>query len=120
MGAEDVGESFARTAEHRRWLLALDRMQLVGTHRQQTGEYGEKADGVEDEAHPGAGRGDHDPGQSRADDARHVEEARVERDRIRQLVAPDHLVRERLPARCVEDLGGAEQHGQDVDDRQRG
>ena len=44
-----------------------------------------------------------------------VEEARVERDRVRQLVAPDHLEREVLARRRVEDERGAGERGDRVD-----
>ena len=56
-----------------------------------------------------------DAGERRPEDARDVEEARVERDRVRQLVAADHLERQVLPRRRVEHERGAGQRGDRVD-----
>ncbi len=64
---------------------------------------------------PGADGGDQDAGERRPEDARRVEEARVERDRVRQLVAADHLERQVLARRCVEDERDAGQRGDRVD-----
>ena len=53
------------------------------------------------------------------DHARGVEEARVQRDRVRQLVAPDHLEGERVPAGRVEDECRAGEDREQVDDPER-
>ena len=60
------------------------------------------------------GRDQRGPADGGADDARRVEQARVERDRVRQLVAPDHLIGERVPAGRVEDERGAAERGEHV------
>ena len=83
--------------------VALDRHELLLAHREQAGEDGEEADRVDREAGADAPGGDDHAGEGRADDARGVEEARVQRDRVRQLVAPDHLEGERVPPGRVED-----------------
>ena len=48
-----------------------------------------------------------------------LSEARVERDRVRQLPRADHLERQRLPPGCVEHEGDAAERREHVDDRQR-
>ena len=80
----------------------VERIELGDAHREQRGEHGEEARGVDREAPAGADRGDHDAGERGAEDAREVEEARVERDRVRQLVLADHLEGQVLARRCVE------------------
>ena len=90
-------------------------MQLVGADRDQAGEDGEEARGVEREAEPHAGAGDDRAAERGAEDARGVEEARVERDRVRQLGRADHPVGERLPRRRVEHLHGALEGGDRID-----
>ena len=55
------------------------------------------------------------PPSAGPDHAGAVEEARVERDRVRQLVAPDELERERLPRRMVDDQRDPAEPGEQVD-----
>ena len=55
------------------------------------------------------------PAIGRAEDAREVEEARVERDRVRQLVLADHLERQVLARRCVEHDRCPRERGDRVD-----
>ena len=52
------------------------------------------------------------------DHARAVEEARVERDRVRQRARSDHLVGQRLATRCVEGERDAAERGEHVDHRE--
>src|SRR6185503_10591717 len=52
--------------------------------------------GVDDEAEADAGDRDRHTGERRADHPRGVEEAGVERDRVRQPARPDHLEGQRL------------------------
>ena len=52
-----------------------------------------------------AERADRQAGDGRADDARAVEHRRVERDRVADVLAPDHLDRERLADRHVDRVG---------------
>jgi hypothetical protein len=66
-----------------------------------------------------AERGDQDAGERRADDARRVEEARVQGDRVRELLAAHHLEGERVAARRVEDERRAGQDRQQVDHPER-
>ena len=62
---------------------------------------------------------DQDAGEGGPDDARRVEEAGIQRNGIRQLVAADHLERERVAPRSVEDESGAGENRQHVDDPDR-
>ena len=80
-------------------------------------QHREKGDRVDEEADAGAAEADDHTGDCGADDARAVEEARVQRDRVRQLVAADHLEGQRLPARRVDDERGAAEEREQVNDR---
>jgi hypothetical protein len=77
-------------------------VELVGPHRERRGEDGEDPDGVDREAPAGAGRRDDDARERRAVDPGDAEQARVERDRIGELVAADELERQVLPRGHVE------------------
>src|SRR3712207_7180828 len=61
---------------------------------------------------------DHEAGDRGAEQARGVEEARVQRDGVRELGAADHLEREGVPARCVEDERRSEEHTSELQSRQ--
>ena len=57
---------------------------------------------VDDEGRRDAERADRQPGDGRPDDPGAVEHRRVERDRVADVLAPDHLDRERLADRHVD------------------
>ncbi len=97
--------------------VALDLEELVLAHQPEGGQHGEEGDRVDEEADAGATEADDHAGDRGADDPRAVEEARVQRDRVRQLVATDHLKGECLPARCVDDERSAAEEREQVDDR---
>ena len=78
------------------------RKKSLRAHREEPEQDGEEADRVHEEADAGAGEAVDDARGCGAEDARRVEEARVERDRVRERVAPDHPVGELLPRRHVE------------------
>ena len=86
----------------------------MDAHRRQGDEHREEAHGVGGEAEAGSEGGDDHAADRGPDDPRRVEERGVERDRIRELGRPDHLVRERLPRGCVEHQHHASQHGEHV------
>ena len=64
---------------------------------------------------PDPSGGDEAAGDRRADDATEVERRRVEPDSVRELVAPHHLVDERLACRRVDRGADAEQERDHVD-----
>ena len=106
----DVGEAIPDRRERRlRLLVARDREELRGAHQQERDQHGHERDSIEHEAPADTDDRDQDATERRPDCARRVEEARVERDRIRQLVPSDELVDERLAARPLDhDRGAAE------------
>ena len=65
-------------------------------------QHGEEADRVDEETDADAREAEENPRHRRAEDPRRVEEARVERDRVRQRLAADHPVRQLLARRHVE------------------
>ena len=93
----------AHAAQHRLLCAALNRQQFVHVHRQHRHDHRRIADRINREAHRHAERRDQNAADPRPDDPRRVRQAGVERDRVRQLIAPHHLEDERLPARIVED-----------------
>ncbi len=97
-----------------RGAVALQRNELAHAHRGQGDEHREEAHGVGGEAQAGSEGGDEHAADRRPDDPCRVEERGVERDRIRELGRPDHLIRERLPRGCVEHHHHASQHGEHV------
>ena len=114
--------SRAAVGSHRRQSrrrILLDRDELLLADEQERGQHREEAHRVDDEAEARSDCGDHEAGDRRPDDARAVEEARVERDRVRQLPRADHLEGERLASGRVEREGDAAERSEDVDDRQR-
>ena len=113
-------EALADPAHHRRRLAAaLERDELLLPHQQEAGQDGEERDRVDQEADPDSERRDQDAGDRGADDTRGVEEARVQRDRVRQLVAADHLEGERMAARRVEHEGRTGENREHVDEPER-
>ena len=94
---------------------AVERVELGAPHQQQAGEHREERGRVDREAPARADRGDQDAADGRPDDAAGVEDARVERDRVRQLVAADELEGERVAVRRVEhERGTAEEREREV------
>ena len=117
---EHPGEALADAAHHRRGLAAaLKRHELFLPHQQEPGQDGEERDRVDREADPDAERGDQDAGDRGADDARRVEEAGVQGNRVRQLVAAHHLEGERMAAGRVEDESRSGEDREQVDEPQR-
>ena len=97
--------------------------ELARPHEPEAREHGEEAERVDREADADAEGGDEDAGERGADHARAVEEARVERDRVRQLLPADHLERERVTAGRVEDErcpGGRGERVREPDDLRAG
>ena len=113
------GQPFARALEQRDGAIGGDRVQLGSPHRDERRQDGEEADRVDDEAEADPGDRDDDPGDRRADDPRGVDEARVQRDGVRQLSRPDHLERQRLASGPVEHERDAAERREEVDDRER-
>ena len=114
-----VAEALPDALEHARGLLAREREELARPHQRERGQDGQEARRVDGEARADAGGRDHDAADRGPDDARGVEEARVERDRVRKLVAADELEGERMPVRRVEDGGRSAEQSQDVDGPER-
>ena len=71
-------------------------------------------------AHGDADQPDGDAGDGRPDDARAVEHRRVERDGVADVLATDHLDRERLADRHVDRVHGADRERQEDQQRDRG
>ena len=105
--------------EDARLRALLDGIELLLAHQLEREEHREEADGVDDEAEARADERDHDAGDGGADHARAVEEPGVERDGVLQLLRADHLERERLATRRVEDEHQPADGRQGVDDRER-
>ena len=113
--AARVANRLPRPGEDRRpRAVPLERHEVVDVHRCQCDEHCKEAHGVGGEAEARPEGGDDHSADCRPDDARRVEERGVERDRVRELGWPDHLIRERLPRGCVEHEHDASQHGEHV------
>ena len=78
----------------------IQRDELLSPHHQQPYEHGEERDRVDREADTDPEGRDQHAGEGRPDDAGGVEEAGVQRNGVRQLVAADHLERERVASRA--------------------
>ena len=90
-GVRHVAESLADPLEHSAACPAREREELAAPHECERGQDGQEAHGVDGKAGSDPGRRDHDAADRRPDDARGVEEARVERDGVRQFVPADEL-----------------------------
>ena len=113
--AANEGERLAAPAHERRPLVTpVEWEELLRPDQQQAGEHGDETDGVEQEAGARARGGDNRAAERGADHPRPVEETRVERDGVRQLVPPDQLEGEGLPRRLVDDERDASQPGEQV------
>jgi hypothetical protein len=112
-----VRHTFAQRAQSALPLAACDREELGGPHCDQGCQHGEERARVDGEAPACADSCDQDAAERRADDLRAVLQADVERHRIRQVLAADQLVDERVLARVVEDERNACAGGQDVQER---
>jgi hypothetical protein len=108
------GEPLARAREDARPLELLEREELRDAHGQQPDQHGEEADRVYEEADACAGD-EHDTRHRRPEDPRSVEQRRVEADRVRQILASNHPVRELLARRHVEDEHRPVQEGDHVE-----
>src|SRR5439155_1134329 len=80
-------------------LLAPWRRWREVSHQQQGGDRGQVAHRVEQEADRHANDGDEHARNGWSDDCRSVEDRRVERDRVQEVVLADHVDLERLPQR---------------------
>ena len=88
-------------------------------HQQQRDDHGDVAHRVDEEAHADARGGDEQPRDRGAEDARRVEQAGVQRDRVGQLRPAHHLDGEGLAHGCVDDedraaRGGEQEHLPDL------
>ena len=107
--ASRVGRSLCDPPEHGLLLAPWSRWWEV-SHQQQGGDRGQVAHGVEQEADRHADDGDEHARNGWSDDCRSVEDRRVERDRVQEVVLADHVDLERLPRRNVECVDGACRH----------
>ena len=92
----------------------------AGAHPRQRHDHRQVAGGVDHDDPPGRAdarpeQRDQAAGDRRADDAPEVERRRVQTDGVGELVAPHHLVDERLPGGRVDRGADAEQEGDHVD-----
>jgi hypothetical protein len=87
--------------------------------RAESGEDGERGDRVDEEHRPGVDHGDQEPGQCGSDDPGQIERQRVEGDRIRELLGPDHLDGERLPNRGIDRRHAAQSEREKVNPGER-
>ncbi len=117
--AANVRECPAHAFDDASGRVALDLVELVGAKSRERYENREEAEGVDDEADAGAGKGDDDAGDRRSDHARSVEEAGVQCHCVRQRARSDHLIGERLPSGRVEGEGDPAERREDIDDRER-
>jgi hypothetical protein len=108
----DVAQRLARTATKRRAPVARRLQELRLVERQQRQPDGEKADRVEREADARPCERDHRTADRRSEDPRHGSQAGRERDRVVQVLRPDHLKDQRVPGRAVERVDDA------LDDRE--
>ena len=83
-------------------------VQVLLAHQRQGDDDREEAQGVEQERRRDARRGDDEAADGGPDDARAVEHRRVERDRVGEVLAADHLDAERLTDRHVDRVGDAQ------------
>ena len=81
-------------------------------HQQQTGDHRDVAQAIQQKAPALADRRDEETSDRGTDHARAVDHRGIQRDRIHQVVAPDHFHEERLPRRDVECIDHAEAAGQ--------
>ena len=82
-------------------------------HRDEGEDHGSETPGVDQKAGPWPGRGDEDPGGRRPRRARHVQQHGVERDRVPEIVSPDHLHHECLPGGVFEGIIHPEDDGKE-------
>ena len=102
-------------------MLALDAQPVAARarHAGQRPEHGEVARAVQEEARRLADTRDEYPGDRGTDHPRRVEDGRIEGDRTRQVVRPDHLDDERLARWQVERTYGSQPAGEDRHQRHR-
>ena len=112
-------QPLARSGEKRGVAVVRDRVELAAAHREQGGEHGHEAEGVDDEADADPGARDEHPGDRRPDHPRCVEQAGVERNGVRKLARADHLEREHLAGGRVQDERDAAEQREEVHDRER-
>ena len=95
---------------------ARARASLASTsHHEQRADHRHVADRVQQKAPALADSRDDQAGDAGTDDPRAVQHRGVQRDRVDDVVAVDHLDEERLPRRDVERVGDAEQRRQHED-----
>ena len=106
----DVLEALAQALEHcRANTRQIARHQL---HREQAEDDRNIAEPVEEKTSSDSDYADQDAGDGGPDHARAVEDHRVERDRVGQILAPDHLDHEGLACRHVKSRHQAVHRGQ--------
>jgi hypothetical protein len=90
-------------------------VQLRRPHQTQRRDDGEERCRIEEEAGRNTDAGDEQPGYGWPDDARGVDDDRVEPDGVGEIVRPDHLVHEALPSGHVQGGGHAGESGEHPD-----
>ena len=115
----DVAKTVAQIRAHRsqvpRHLQPRRRHQFALAHGKQANHDRPIAEPVENEAKRRAEEADQDPGNGRPDDARAVEDGRIEGDRVGDVVAADHLHHERLASGHVHRVDQAQKEREDED-----
>ena len=112
---DDEAQRVERAADERRAVVLQRQVQLRHVDQEQCDDLGEEGDGVDRERDPGAGERHDHAADRRADDARGRAEARVEADRVREVVRADHLEDERVPRRAADRLADALEQRERVD-----
>ena len=87
-------------------------VQFARPHDQQHDHHCDVRQAVNEKTRRQADGRDQDAGDGRADDARQVNQAGKERDRVLQLAFADHFHHERLAGRVVDDIDQAKAEGQ--------
>ena len=109
----NVTKSFQRLADRARF--TLDRRVFRQPHHEESGDDGDEAEAIEQEAHGDADLRHEEPGDRRTDNAGAVEGGTVERDGVHQIFAAGHLDHERLSRRHVEGHRDSAQDGEHDD-----
>ena len=110
----DIAQTLTDLGDRRRARTAAD--DRLNLHQPQADDHGDKADAIQKKAPRRSDEGERNAGNRRPDDARHLEDGRVQRNGVRQVLARvDHFHDESLPRRGVERIGHAEQEGKDDD-----
>ena len=96
-------------------MVAQRLVQLRRVDREQSEHFGEEAPGVDRERDARAAERNDRAADRRPEDARHRAEARVQADRVRKILGPNHLEHERVARGAADRLRDALQDGEHVD-----